>query len=163
MILLKTTRTPAANSPKNKLIGPFQEAELRDYPTFKDRLYFILDEPCQRRIQNWLPEFPGGRMEGTPSGCGENVENFNRLLDQAAKHGAIRLIEERIHWSLIWRKARMQKSILMWEKTWILNRKPMTFDSVNVKISHRYTCSWEYTDHCGTGAFHQAYLQSALL
>lgn len=29
--------------------------------------------------------------------CGENVENFNRLLDQAAKRGAIRLIEERIH------------------------------------------------------------------
>lgn len=36
-------------------------------------------------------------MEGTPSGCGENEENFNRLLDQAAKRGAIRLIEERIH------------------------------------------------------------------
>ena len=30
------------------------------------------------------------------AGCGENVENFNRLLDQAAKHGAIRLIEERL-------------------------------------------------------------------
>lgn len=29
--------------------------------------------------------------------CGENVENFNRLLDHALEHGTIRLIEERMN------------------------------------------------------------------